>query len=142
MVKKGAIIVIEDDHDDQQILRDIFKELNVQNEILFFDESNTAYNHLMSITEKPFIIICDINMPKMNGIELKQRIDSTDHLRKKAIPFVFLTTSDQQQTVDDAYRVTNLQGYFKKGTSMEEIKKRIHFILEYWQEAVHPYQKL
>jgi CheY-like chemotaxis protein len=141
MVKKGAIIVIEDDHDDQQILRDIFKELNVKNEILFFDESNTAYNHLMSITEKPFIIICDINMPKMNGIELKQRIDSTDHLRKKAIPFVFLTTSDQQQTVDDAYRLTNLQGYFKKGTSMEEIKKRIHFIMEYWQEAVHPYQK-
>jgi len=62
------------------------------------------------------------------------------YLRKKAIPFVFLTTADDQQTIDDAYRVSNLQGYFKKGSSMQEIKKRIGCILEYWREAVHPYQ--
>ena len=141
MAKKGPIIIIEDDQDDQQILRDVFQELGEKKELVFFEDCDAAYNYLMSIPEKPFIIICDINLPKMNGIELKKRIDETDHLRKRAIPFIFLTTSDEQQTVDDAYRITNLQGYFKKGTSIQEIKKRINCILEYWQEAVHPYQK-
>lgn len=139
MNKKGPIIIIEDDHDDQQILRDVFQELGVKNKLLFFNESDAAYNHLMSIREKPFLILCDINLPKMNGIELKTKIDTTDFLRRKAVPFVFLTTSDDQATINDAYRVTNLQGYFKKGVSMQEIKRRVNSILAYWSEALHPH---
>lgn len=142
MNKKSPILIIEDDHDDQQILRDAFAELEIKNELRFFDDCDAAYNHLMSIDEKPFLIFCDINLPKMNGIELKLRIDSTDRLRKKAIPFVFLTTSDEQQTIDDAYRVTNLQGYFKKGVTMREITQQIKRILDYWETALHPYQQL
>ncbi|HEX8313402.1 MAG TPA: response regulator [Flavisolibacter sp.] len=141
MSNKNPIIIVEDDHDDQLILRDVLEELAVKNEIRFFDECDSAYNHLMSIKESPFLIICDINLPRMNGIELKKKIDSTDLLRKKAIPFIFLTTSDVQQTVDDAYNVTNLQGYFKKGTSMQEIKQRVKCILEYWSTALHPNDK-
>lgn len=138
MSKKDAILIIEDDHDDQQILRDVFAELQVENELRFFDDCDDAYNHLMAIEDKPFLIICDINLPKMNGIELKQKIDNTDLLRKKAVPFVFLTTSDEQKTIDDAYRITNLQGYFKKGVTMQEIKHRLRSILDYWQNALHP----
>lgn len=141
MSKISPILIVEDDPDDQQILKDVFMELDVKNELRFFDDSDGAYNHLMSVPEKPLIIICDINLPKMNGIELKQRIDATDYLRKKAIPFIFLTTSDEQQTIDNAYRVTNLQGYFKKGASMQEIKHRVKCILEYWTAALHPHSK-
>ena len=139
MSKKGSIIIVEDDPDDQLILREVLEELQVENQLVFFENCDSAYGYLMSASEKPFLIICDINLPKMNGVELKQKIDSTDLLRKKAIPFVFLTTSDEQATIDDAYRITNLQGYFKKGSSMNEIKKRVKCILDYWQEALHPY---
>src|SRR5829696_8176677 len=133
MNKMQPIIIIEDDLDDQQILREVFAELKAEYSQLFFGECDSAYNYLMSTQDKPFLIICDINLPKMNGIELKQKIDSTDFLRRKSIPFVFLTTSDDQQTIDEAYRITNLQGYFKKGISMQEIKQKINSILEYWK---------
>jgi response regulator RpfG family c-di-GMP phosphodiesterase len=139
MRSKNAIIIIEDDPDDQQVLQEVLNNAGVKNELLLFDDCDKAYNYLMSTTEKPFLIISDINLPKMNGIELKQKIDATDYLRKKAIPFIFLTTSDKQVTVDDAYRTTNLQGYFKKGSSMQEIKEKINCILAYWTEALHPY---
>jgi CheY-like chemotaxis protein len=138
MSKKGAIILIEDDQDDQEVLREVFAELEVKNELRFFDNCEQAFTHLMSIKEKPFLIICDINLPKMNGIELKQKIDNTDYLRNKAIPFVFLTTSDSRQIINAAYRVTNLQGYFQKSQTMAEIRHKVKLILDYWREALHP----
>jgi len=142
MGKRNQIIVVEDDLDDQQILAQVFEELQVKNKIIFFDDASLAYNYLMSTTEKPFLIICDINLPKMNGIELKQKIDKTDLLRRKAIPFIYLTTAESQAIIDNAYSSTNLQGYFKKEASLEEIKSRMKCILEYWYTASHPYTNL
>ena len=138
MAKEEIIVIIEDDRDDQDVLREVFKSLNTPYELVFFDQGNDAYNFLMSTSRKPFIIISDINLPKMNGIELKRKIDTTDYLRRKAIPFVFLTTADNRSTVDSAYEVTNLQGYFRKGLLMEEIRENIRCILNYWSAALHP----
>lgn len=135
---KGPIIVIEDDKDDQEILQEVFADLEINNELRFFNDCEQAYEYLTSMTEKPFLIICDINLPRMNGIELKLRIDKTDQLRKKAIPFVFLTTSDAQQTIEAAYSITNLQGYFQKSLSMEELKNNIKLIIDYWRTTLHP----
>lgn len=135
---KGPIIVIEDDKDDQEILQEVFADLEINNELRFFNDCEQAYEYLTLIAEKPFLIICDINLPRMNGIELKLRIDKTDQLRKKAIPFVFLTTSDAQQTIEAAYSITNLQGYFQKSLSMEELKNNIKLIIDYWRTTLHP----
>ena len=138
MNKGDTIIIVEDDPDDQDVLREVFRDLGVEKRLVFFSDSNSAYNYLMSTEEKPFIILCDINLPKVNGIELKQKIDDTDLLRRKAIPFVFLTTADNPDTVDKAYSITNLQGYFRKGHLLNEIKDCITCILAYWTHALHP----
>jgi CheY-like chemotaxis protein len=140
MKAKGAIIIIEDDPDDQLILGETLKELGVESELCFFNDCDKAYSYLMSITEKPFLILCDINLPRMNGIELKRKIDETDRLRALAIPFVFLTTSDSAQTINAAYRITNLQGYFQKSNTDAALKKTLKCILEYWSCALHPNQ--
>jgi CheY-like chemotaxis protein len=137
-MNKAPILIIEDDQDDQDILRDIMNELKVEHPLVFFADCDKAYSHLMSLEKKPFLILCDINLPRVDGIELKQRIDSTDILRRKAIPFIFLTTSDTQSIVDNAYRITNLQGYFQKSPTMARLKKKIACIIEYWSEALHP----
>ena len=138
MAKQKTIVIIEDDKDDQDILREAFGELEVKNTLLFFDDCDKAYAHLMSEREKPFLIISDINLPRINGIEFKKRIDTTDYLRRKAIPFVFFTTSDNQAIINEAFRITNLQGYFKKGQSMQEIKEDIRCIMSYWSASRHP----
>ena len=84
---QASIIIVEDDIDDQEILKDVFKDLGAKYDLIFFNNAPEAFNYLMSVNRKPFLIISDINMPGMNGIDLKRKIDTTDYLRKKAIPF-------------------------------------------------------
>ena len=138
MKPNNNVIIIEDDRDDREILRDVFSEINGSYELIFFDNAPAAFNYLMSIPGKPFIIISDINLPGMSGIELKRKIDSTDYLRKKAIPFVFLTTANSQNIIEQAYQLTNLQGYFKKEHLLKEIKQQIQRIMDYWSLALTP----
>lgn len=138
MKPNNNVIIIEDDFDDREILRDVFNEMNQNYKLVFFENAPTAFNYLMSIPDKPFIIISDINLPGMSGIELKQKIDSTDYLRKKSIPFVFLTTADSPNIIEQAYQLTNLQGYFKKQHVMKQIKQQVQQIMNYWSLALHP----
>jgi CheY-like chemotaxis protein len=137
-MNQTSIIIIEDDIDDQGILQDVFKELNTKHSLVFFDNAPEAFNYLMSTPGKPFLIISDLNIPGMGGIDLKRKIDTTDYLRKKAIPFIFLTTADAEQIVDDAYQRTNIQGFFKKRNSFKEIKEQVKNILDYWGLALQP----
>lgn len=71
MNKKGAIIIIEDDPDDQDFFYAVFEELNYENKILFFNDGQQALEHLRESDDEPFIVFSDINMPKLNGIELR-----------------------------------------------------------------------
>ena len=67
MNKTGPIIVIEDDSDDQELLVMVFKELGFKNEIIFFEDGEAALDYLIKSDVEPFIILSDINMPKLNG---------------------------------------------------------------------------
>ena len=74
MNKNGTIIFIEDDIDDQELLAEVFKELDYKNEILFFGDGEIALDHLINNRVEPFIVFSDINMPKLNGMELREKI--------------------------------------------------------------------
>src|SRR6185436_923386 len=103
MNKTGPIIVIEDDIDDQEILDKIFTELDFKNEIIYFSEREKALEYLTSTAIEPFIILSDINMPKLSGMELREKIPTNEDLRLKCIPYLFFTTSAEQKHVVDAY---------------------------------------
>jgi CheY-like chemotaxis protein len=93
MPMSGPVVIIEDDIDDQEIVTAVLKELGVPNEFLFFGTSSDAYTFLKSTTRQPFLILCDINLPKLNGMELKMQIDKNTVLRQKCIPFIFFSTA-------------------------------------------------
>lgn len=137
MNKGGPIIIIEDDADDQEILGDIFKSLTIKNEILFFGEGEEALKYLTESTIEPFIIFSDINMPKLNGMELREKVHQNEDLRIKSIPYLFFTTTAEQRHVIDAYS-KSIQGFFVKPSDYAELKKTIMSILDYWQRCVSP----
>ncbi|MCE6987829.1 response regulator [Dyadobacter sp. CY323] len=137
MSLKGPIISIEDDADDQFLIRSVVEELNIPNKLLFFGNGLEALLFLETTKEQPFVILCDINMPVMNGLELRERIEKNDYLKRKSIPFVFLTTADNPLIIDTAYSST-IQGFFKKENSFTELKNRFRVIYEYWQCCLHP----
>ncbi len=137
MNKIGPIVIIEDDMDDQDILIDIFKELNYDNEIVFFGDSIQALEYLTNTEIEPFLVLSDINMPKLNGMELREKIHNNEDLRLKSIPYLFFSTSAEQKHVIDAYS-RSIQGFFVKPNSYEKIKSTIVKIVEYWQECESP----
>ncbi len=137
MNKSGPIIIIEDDIDDRDILSDIFKELNYNNKLIFFDDSILALEYLTATDIEPFLVLSDINMPKLSGIELREKVINNEDLRLKSIPYLFFSTSAEQKHVIDAYS-RSIQGFFVKPNSYEKLKKIIVKIVEYWQECESP----
>jgi DNA-binding NtrC family response regulator len=137
MNKRGPIIIIEDDEDDRDFLMEVFKELNFENEIIYFEDGVNALAHLVDETVEPFLILSDINMPKLNGMELKEKIQNNEDLRLKCIPYLFFTTSANQDHVIDAYS-KSVQGFFVKPVSIEKLTAIIKKIVEYWQECESP----
>lgn len=133
----GPIICIEDDDDDQHLVSAAIKELQVPHELLFFSDGETALEFLKSTPKKPFLILCDNNLPRMNGIELRQHLNENEYLRKKSIPFVFVTTAASPALVQSAYDAT-VQGYFKKPLTFKELKEQLRLVITYWRECIHP----
>ena len=134
----GPVIIVEDDQDDTDILEEVLKELKVPNELVWFQNTNDAFQYLKSYEGQPFLIISDVNLPGQNGIEFKQRIDEDEQLKKKSIPFVFHSTSAEPKYVEKAYLKMTVQGYFIKGNSYRDIKNTLKMIFEYWQVCRHP----
>lgn len=137
MNRKGPIIFIEDDLDDQEVFRDVFKDLEYKNEIIFFSDGEAALDYLNKNDVEPFIIFSDINMPKLSGLELRNKIHENENLRIKTIPYLFFSTSAEQEHVVDAYS-KSIQGFFTKPSSYNEIKDLLKSIIEYWQKCVSP----
>ncbi len=137
MNKIGPIVVIEDDSDDQEILNQIFKELEFRNSVVYFSESEKALDFLIATDIEPFIILSDINMPRLNGMELREKIDTNEDLRIKCIPYLFFTTTSEQKYVVDAYS-KSVQGFFIKPHSYDKLKRIIKLIVEYWLECESP----
>jgi CheY-like chemotaxis protein len=137
MPKSGPILIVEDDHDDQELLKEVFNDLIISNTIRFFSTCLSLLDYLKTTIERPFLIICDINVPQMDGLELRKEINENEFLRKKSIPFIFLTTTSTKSVIEEAYEMM-VQGYFVKPNSIQEIKETIKMIIDYWKVCRHP----
>jgi CheY-like chemotaxis protein len=136
MSKTGPILIIDDDPDDQDMIDRILSNMKLENERKKFYDGEEILKYLKTTSEKPFIIICDINMPIMNGIQLKEEIERDPQLKSKSIPFVYLSTTANPQQVKKAYELT-VQGFFVKGQSYDALKASLHQIVDYWKLCVH-----
>jgi CheY-like chemotaxis protein len=139
MNKNGPIIIIEDDIDDQEILVEIFNNLGYKNKIVYFFDGEKALEYLNQSDVQPFLILSDINMPKMNGFELRSKVFTNEQLQSKCIPYLFFTSGANKKTVIDAYAMS-VQGFFVKPSSMQGLENSIKKIIEYWKECIAPSQ--
>jgi response regulator RpfG family c-di-GMP phosphodiesterase len=134
----GPIVLVEDDEDDLVIFSEVLKDLNISNRLIPFINPADAYHFLNNNDEQPFIIISDVNLPGMSGLEFKNKLDQNEKLKKKSIPFIFYSTAAEKKYVDEAYLDLTVQGFFLKGQSIKEIKDQMRIIFEYWIICRHP----
>ena len=131
-MNEGEIIIIDDDVEDLEIIESALHELNVKNTITYLNNAETALQYLTNLKEPPCFILCDINMPKYTGIEIRELINNIDDLQSKLTPFLFWSTSDNNKLVEKAYAL-NIQGFFQKPNSIVDLKKMINVIIDYWK---------
>jgi CheY-like chemotaxis protein len=133
----NPIIIIEDDMDDQQIFKDIFEDLKYPNEVIFFGDGQEALDYLNKTEVIPFIILSDINLPKLDGFALRNKIKMDAELQVKCIPYIFFSTATNQKAVVDAYSLS-VQGFFVKEDKFTDFKDTIETIMKYWHKCVAP----
>lgn len=138
MHKYGPVIIVDDDQDDREMMEEVFVEMATSFDRKYFINATEALIFLQKTTVQPFLIISDVNLPGMDGPHFKLTLNENDYLRKKSIPFVFLTTTAKKQAVENAYETMMVQGYFEKPTKPRDIKMLLTLILEYWQICIHP----
>ena len=133
----NPIYIVDDDQDEEDIIGDVIKELGLKNELKFFHAGEALLNELKSSNVIPFIIISDINLPKMDGFELRQKILETAELSDKTIPFIFWSTTASEAQIKKAYQLS-AHGFFLKGRSIMDLKDGINEIISYWSRSLSP----
>jgi len=133
---KGPIVIVEDDLDDQEVYAEAIKAIGIANEIHYFNNGRLVLEYLYTTNEQPFLILSDINMPQMTGLELKTQIQEDDFLRNKGIPFIFISTNAASASVRQAHALS-VQGYFEKPGNMNEITEMLQTLFTYWTRCKH-----
>jgi CheY-like chemotaxis protein len=133
---RGPIIIVEDDKDDQEIYTEAIQAIGIDNELKFFDGARPALDYLYTTPDQPFIILSDINMPVMTGLQFKENIQKDDYLRSKGIPFVFISTNASRPAVVQAHKLS-VQGYFQKPDNISDIKSMLKTLFNYWELCKH-----
>ena len=106
------------------------KDLNIKNQLVSTANGEEALEYLKNNdNKKPGIILLDLNMPKMNGIEFLTIIKADETL--KTIPVIVLTTSNQQQDIAESFKFS-VAGYIVKSVDYTEFTEAINTINLYW----------
>ncbi|MEP7263015.1 MAG: response regulator [Bacteroidota bacterium] len=138
------ILLVEDDHVDVMNVQRAFKKNNINYPLHIAFNGVEALNMLRGsngkpkISASPLIILTDINMPKMNGIEFIRELRNDPEF-KSVIVFVMTTSNDTSDKVE-AYNL-NVAGYILKPLSFEKFVNTIGILNSYWKLCELPDKK-
>jgi CheY-like chemotaxis protein len=136
MIKNKPILLVEDDMIDAMTVKRALKELNVINPVHSVENGEEALEYLYDkAKEIPGIILLDLNMPRMNGIEFLKIAKNDDSL--KHIPVVVLTTSLEEMDRIDTFNL-GIAGYMVKPVDYKQFVDVIKAIKLYWSLSELP----
>lgn len=123
------ILLIEDDAIEVMKLNRATSSLNLDHKIIEANNGELALELLKDHSALPDIILLDLNMPKVNGIEFLRILKNDDRL--KYIPTIILTTSNNQKDLLECYKI-GIAGYVLKPLKYEDYVSKIEKLLAYW----------
>lgn len=135
------ILLIEDDLVDVMNVKRAFKKNNISNPLFIAENGEEALQMLRGEEGKkvfdalPRIILLDLNMPKMGGIEFLKELRSDEKL--KDISVFVMTTSNEDNDKVEAFRL-NVAGYILKPLSMESFINAVSTLHNYWMLCEYP----
>jgi len=130
------ILLVEDDQVDTMTVTRALKEIHVTNKLMHVENGEEALDYLQdSTSDKPCIMLLDLNMPIMNGIELLKVVKNDQQLKR--IPVVVLTTSEEQQDKVNSFNL-GIAGYMTKPVDYRKFVEIMRSIDAYWTMSEMP----
>jgi CheY-like chemotaxis protein len=124
------ILLVEDDKIDAMTVKRAFRDLHISNDLQIVGNGEEALDYLgHPDNEKPSIILLDLNMPRMNGIEFLTIAKQDSEI--KTIPVIVLTTSKEEQDKVDSFNL-GVAGYIIKPVDYMQFVDVVRTIDLYW----------
>ncbi|AYN68634.1 response regulator [Euzebyella marina] len=124
------ILFIEDDAIETMKFKRILAKLKVQHKITEAKNGEEALEVLGSADQLPDIILLDLNMPRMSGIEFLKVLKADEHY--KYLPTIMLTTSQNRADLLECYRI-GIAGYILKPLKYEDYEDKLTKVVQYWE---------
>lgn len=124
------ILFIEDDKIETMKLQRTVSKLQTQHNIIEAKNGEEALDFLKSDSDLPDIILLDLNMPRMSGIEFLEILKADDVM--KYLPTIVLTTSENRVDLLECYKI-GIAGYILKPLKYEDYESKIRAVFKYWE---------
>ncbi len=138
----GRILLVEDDPKDVELTLMALEEYNLANEVIVVGDGAQALDYLYSRgdfasrrSENPAVLLLDLKLPKVDGLEVLQQIKSDDKL--KAIPVVVLTSSREERDMITSYKL-GVNAYVVKPVDFHEFVNAIKELGVFWAVINQP----
>ena len=129
MKRELKILLIEDDTIELMKLNRAMLSLNMNHKVTEVNNGEDALELLLNKQYYPDIILLDLNMPKINGIEFLSILKTNESL--KFIPTIILTTSSNKKDLLECYNI-GIAGYVQKPLKYQDYIAKINILLSYW----------
>ena len=123
------ILLIEDDAIEVMKMQRVLSTYKLHHQIVEANNGEEALDFLSKVESLPDIILLDLNMPKINGIEFLEALKKDDKIWH--IPTIILTRSNNQEDLKSCYKL-GVAGYVLKPLKYEEYTKKILSLFDYW----------
>ncbi len=130
-MKKLTFLLIDDDEIEQMKFQRIIKKLNPIHSIKEAHDGEEALKLITTGKLIPDVILLDLNMPKMNGIDFLKHFK--EHETLQYIPIIMLTTSSNHSEIKQCY-AEGASGYVIKPLKYEDYIKKVAVLVNYWEE--------
>jgi two-component system response regulator len=127
-----TILLVEDNPDDEALTLRAFKRSNIRNEIAVVRDGAEALGYLFpedNNTPSPALILLDLNLPKIGGLEVLRRMRADD--RTALIPVVVLTSSKLEEDILDSYR-NGANAYVRKPVKFSDFTQAVNALGVFW----------
>ena len=139
--KPAVILLVEDDRGDQELTRRALQEGKIRNELRIVEDGEEALAYLFrrgeykdpATSPRPDLLLLDLNLPRVDGREVLERIRADATLRRMAV--VVLTTSRQEEDILRSYEV-GCNSFITKPVGMDQFIQVIQSLKEYWFQIV------
>ncbi|TAK34186.1 MAG: response regulator [Chloroflexota bacterium] len=136
-MEKKVILLVEDNPDDVALTLRALRKSNIMNEVVVARDGAEALDYLFGTgtydgrdtSQKPTVVLLDLKLPKVDGLEVLRRVRDDDQLR--SLPVVILTSSKEEQDLTMGYAL-GANSYIRKPVDFTQFAEAVRQLGMYW----------